>query len=123
MITLTKENWASKYKKYDGIVFQPTTEIKNIKGYACKKAIAQLKDGSTFTVYYTPDMNVINKEYDPIFKNLQGLPIQYEFIKGNLTFSYTISSLDLNTISSAKFDVPRSGYRTMTYEESQQNKN
>jgi GLPGLI family protein len=123
MITLTKENRDNKYNKYDGIIFKPATETKNIKGYVCKQAIAQLKNGTTFSVYYTPDINVVNKEYDPVFKTLPGLPIQYEFVKGNLSFSYTISSLDFNTISSVKFDIPKSGYRVMTYEESEQNKN
>ena len=44
-----------------------------------------------FFVYYAPDINVINKEYDPIFKDLPGLPVQYEFTQGKLTFLYTLS--------------------------------
>jgi GLPGLI family protein len=119
MITLTKDDWNDKYNKYNGIVFQPTAETKDIAGYTCKKAIAQLKDGDTFFVYYAPDVNVINKEYDPIFKNLPGLPVQYEFQKGKLTFRYTISAINLNPVPASKFDMPKSGYRVITYDESQ----
>jgi len=123
MITLTKEDWKNKYDKYDGIVFQPSEETKEIAGYTCKKTTAQLKNGTTFFVYYAPDVNVINKEYEPIFKNLPGLPVQYEFTQGKLTFLYTISTVNLNPIPSSRFDVPKSGYRIMAYDDSQQKAN
>lgn len=123
MITLTKDNWDKKYAHYNGIVFKPTDEVKTIAGYKCKKAIAQLSDGTSFNVYYSSDWNVFNKDYDPIFKNLNGLPIQYEFERGPLIFSYILASLDQSPIPSAKFEIPKSGYRVMTYDESQQKKN
>ncbi len=122
MITLTKENWEAKNKKYDGVTFIPGTETKTIAGYNCKKATAKLKDGSSVIVYYTPDLNVMNKEYDQTFKSLPGLPMQYEFETGKLKFQYTVSKLDLNPLSNAKFDFPKSGYRVMTYDENQQGK-
>jgi GLPGLI family protein len=115
MITLTKENRDDKYSRYDGIVFQPTTETKVIANYTCKKATALLKNGTSFVVYYTTDVNAINKDYDPMFKNLPGLPIQYEFSNGILTFQYTLTAINFNTIPSAKFDIPKSGYRVMAY--------
>jgi GLPGLI family protein len=123
MITLTKEDWKNKYGKYDGIIFQPSAETKEIAGYICKKATAQLKNGTTFFVYYAPDVNVINKEYDPIFKNLPGLPVQYEFIQAKLTFLYTVSTVNLNPVPASKFDIPKSGYRIMAYDDSQQKTN
>jgi len=123
MITLTKENWDKKFARYNGIVFKPTAEVKTIAGYKCKKAIAQLSDSTSFSVYYTSELNVFNKDYDPIFKSLPGLPIQYEFERGPLLFSYTLSSLDQSPVPAAKFEIPKSGYRVMTYDESQQKKN
>ena len=115
MITLTRENWDNKYSKFKGIEFKPTTETKEIAGYTCKKAIAQLKDGTTFFVYYAPDINVINKEYNPVFKSLPGLPVQYEVAYGKHVFGYTLSAINFNPIPSAKFDIPKSGYRIMPY--------
>ncbi len=123
MITLSKENWADKNKKYQAIIFQTSTETKKVAGYMCKKATAQLSDGTSFIVYYTDDLAVFNKEYDPMFKNLSGLPVQYEFLIGKLTFKYTLSALDLTPVSSSKFDAPKSGYRVMTYDENQHKKN
>ena len=122
MITLTKQNWDARNKKNDGVVFSPTTETKDILGYQCVKATATLKDGSAMIVYYTKDLNVINKEYSVLFKNLDGLPMQYEFETKKLKFTYTITKIDLNSLQVAKFEFPKSGYRVMTYEENQAGK-
>lgn len=122
MITLTRQNWNERNKKNDGVIFSPTTETKDILGYQCIKATAALKDGSTMIVYYTKDLNVINKEYSVLFKNLDGLPMQYEFETKKLKFTYTITKIDLNSLQVAKFEFPKSGYRVMTYEENQAGK-
>jgi GLPGLI family protein len=123
MITLTKENWEARNKKFDGIVFKyDNAGDKSIGGYTCKKATTQLSDGTLITVYYTTDINVLNKEYNSMFKNLGGTPVQYEVTDGKFTYKYTLSKIDLSPITSAKFDLPKSGYREMTYEESEQHK-
>lgn len=122
MITLTKENWISQNNKYEGINFVNTSETKKIAGYNCLKAIGKLKDGSTITVYYAPDITVNNKEYNQTFKNLPGLPVQYEFENGNLKFQYLLASANFSSVQVSKFDSPKAGYRVMTYDESRQGK-
>lgn len=117
MITLTSENWQSKNKKFEGIVFENTAETKVIEGYNCKRAFAKLSDGSSISVYYTPDLIVMNKEYSQAFKSLQGFPLEYEFTSDKLVFNYRISSIDFDPVPSSKFDFPKSGYRVMTYDE------
>ena len=49
MITLTARNWAENNNKYEGITFENTGETAKIAGYNCKKAIAKLKNGTSFT--------------------------------------------------------------------------
>jgi len=120
MITLTKENRATQNKKFEGINFETTSETKQIAGYNCKKATAILKDGSLLTVYFAPEININNKEYNPAFKNLPGLPVQYEFENGKLKFQYLLASIDFGPLPISKFDVPKSGYRVMTYDENRQ---
>ena len=122
MVTLTKENWISKNKKTDGIIFITANETKEILGYQCSKATAKLNDGSLLTVFYTKDLTVLNKEYDPSFKNLPGLPVQYEFEYSGMKFIYTIAKIDFNAVAAAKFETPKSGYRVMTYDESKHGK-
>jgi GLPGLI family protein len=118
LIRMTPENWAEKNKKYQGISFTNTNETKTIAEYTCTKAVATLADGSTFTVYYTTDIIPENKEYDYQFKNLNGLPLEYELTQGKLKIKYTVSKINLSPVPASKFDIPKSGYREMTYQES-----
>jgi GLPGLI family protein len=117
MITLTREDWDKKNSKYEGITFETTNETLNIAGYDCKKAIAKLRDGSSFVVYYTPELEVADKNYDSQFKNLPGLALQYEWQSGKMRFKYTLSKINFDVVPASKFDIPKSGYRIMTYAE------
>ena len=119
LIRMSNKDWQEKNGRYDGITFTNTNETKEIAGYKCIKAEAKMNDGSSFTVYYTPDIVPENKEYDYHFKNLNGLPLEYELTQRNLTIRYTVSRINLNPVQASKFDIPTSGYREMTFEESQ----
>jgi hypothetical protein len=118
LIRLTPADWTDKNKRYNGISFTNTDETKVIAGYTTTKAIAKTADGSTFTVYYTKDIIPENKEYDYQFRSLPGLPLEYEMVRGNLRIKYTVSQINLNPVPASKFDVPKTGYREMTYQES-----
>jgi GLPGLI family protein len=117
MITLTPQNWQENNKKYEGITFTNTGETANIAGFNCKKAIAKLKNGTTFTVFYTTDVIPANKSYDAQFTTLPGLPVQYEMQSGKMKFKFTLASISYNSVPASKFEIPKSGYRVLTYEE------
>lgn len=119
MITLTQSDWKDANKKYDGIVFTYEDGTKEILGYKCKKAIAKLQDGTTYTVWYTPDLIPENKNFQYETKTLPGLAMQYEIVnsKGGKT-AYTVSKISFNPVPASKFDLPESGYRVVTYAES-----
>lgn len=118
LIRMTADNWTEKNKRYNGMTFTDTKETKVIAGYNCIKAEAKLADGTTFSVYYTTDIIPENKDYDSQFKNLNGLPLEYELVQGKLTIKYTVSKINLNPVPASKFDIPKSGYRELTYDES-----
>ncbi len=120
MITLTKENWVAKNKNSNDIKFELTNETKTVAGFNTKKAIAKMGNGKTFTVYYAPDLQVANKDYDPTFANLPGLAMEYEIESGQMKFKYTVSKISFEPVLVSRFDFPKSGYRVMTYEENQQ---
>jgi len=123
MITMTGQDWEQNNNKYEGITFENTGVTQKIAGFNCKKAIAKLKDGTTFTVFYTPEVNVANKGYDAQFKTLPGLPVQYEMQSGKMTLKFTLASISYNSVSTSKFEIPKSGYRVLTYAETKQNHN
>jgi GLPGLI family protein len=118
LIRMTADNWKDKNKRYDDISFTNSNETKTIAGYKCIKATATMKDGSSFTVYYTKDIIPENSEYNAQFKNLEGLPLEYELTQGKLKIKYTVSKINMNPVPASKFDIPKSGYRELTYEES-----
>lgn len=122
MITLTRDDWEKKNKKYAGITYETTKETIVIAGYTCIKAIAKLVDGTSFVVYYSPDLKVANTEYDYPFKTLPGLAMQYEWQSGKTKFKYTLSRISFDQVASSKFEIPKSGYRVLTYEETQKSK-
>jgi GLPGLI family protein len=118
LIRLNEENWNQKNRRFLNLNFAKTNETKTIAGYFCTQAKAATPDGFEITVFYTRDLIPENKFYDPSFKNLDGLPLEYELAKGNLHIKYSLASINLNPVAASKFDIPTSGYRELTYDES-----
>jgi hypothetical protein len=44
--------------------------------------------------------------------------MEYEASMGNLNVTYTVSKISFGPVTAAKFDLPKSGYRVMSYAES-----
>ena len=118
LINLTPADWQDANRKYENLSFAFSNDTKTIAGYPCKKAVGKLSDGTTFTVWYTTELVPDNKDFLYFNKALPGLAMQYESTTGNLKVTYTVSKISFDPVPAAKFDVPRSGYRVMTYEES-----
>jgi GLPGLI family protein len=118
LIRLNAENWDQKNRRFTNLNFTKTNETKTIAGYACSQAKASTPDGFEITVFYTRELIPENKTYDPPFKTLDGLPLEYEMQKGKLHIKYTLASINLNPVPASKFDIPTSGYRELTYDES-----
>jgi GLPGLI family protein len=123
MIKLTKENWKESNKKYDSVTFTYINEYDSIAGYKCQKATGRLLDSTTFTVYFTRELVPVNRDFDYINKNLPGFAMKYESVQGKRTVTYTVSKINFNPVLQSKFDLPTSGYRVMTYEESKRGGN
>ena len=118
LIPMTADDWRDRNKRYDGLHYAITTESKTIAGYKCLKAMAVTNDSLRITVYFTRDLIPDTKDFDPQFRGLDGLPLEYEIQKGNLTIRYVLNSINMNPVPASKFDIPKSGYRVLTYEES-----
>ena len=119
LITMTPANWMESNKKYEGITFTYQEEFKTISGYKCQKAVGKLLDGSLFTVFFTRDLLPLNRDFQYLNKNLPGLAMQYEASIGKIMVIYTVSNINFNPVPAQKLELPKSGYRVMTYEESQ----
>lgn len=120
MISMTPENWKQSNRKYEGVTFEYLNEYKTIAGYNSQKAIGRLTDGTSFTVFFTKDLLPMNKDFQYLNKNLPGLAMEYEANLGKMVVTYTVSSINFNLVPQAKLDLPKSGYRVMTFEESKE---
>jgi hypothetical protein len=118
LILMTKDQWKENNRKLDGIRFDYTNESKVIAGYNCLKAIAILPDSTVFSVYYTPDLIPENRLYDYLFRDLKGLPMEWEQVQGNVRIGFTLSRISMNPVSRTVFDIPKTGYRKLSFEES-----
>jgi GLPGLI family protein len=119
MINLTAADWSDLNRKYENVTFTyDPSATKTIQGFTAKKAIGKLADGTAFTVWYTPDITVDNKDFQYANRNLPGLALEYETVMGNLKVVYTVSKLSFAPVPQAKFDLPKAGFRVMTYQES-----
>ena len=118
MITLTSQDWEENNKKYEGIVFEYKDEYKEIAGYKCQKAIGTMKDGTTINVFFTKDLVANNREFEYAYKSLPGLAMEFETTIGSLKVTYTVSKVNFSIVPATKFELPKSGFRVMTYEES-----
>ena len=117
LIRMTNADYDDRNSKYAGVQFELMPETKKIMGYNCKLAIAKLKDGTTFRVYYTTELAFQNKDYGAQFKNLPGFPLEYESELGKMKVTCIADKVTFDPVPSAMFDVPKAGFREMTYEE------
>lgn len=117
MITMTREEFQDRNQKFKDMKLEYLDETKTILGYNCKLAIATLTDGSRFRVYYAPDLVFQNMNVGMQFDQLPGFPLEYESEMGSMKVTYVAEKVSFDPIPAALFDVPRSGYRRMTYEE------
>lgn len=120
MITMTRENWVQKNQYYQNLKFNIDNREEIIAGFKSKKATATLPNGNNFTVYFTPEIIVTNNQYNNSFMQLDGVPVQFELESGNLKFKYVLSKVNYDPISSSKFELPKTGFRVMSYEDNQQ---
>lgn len=117
LIRLAKADYEDRNKKYAGMKFELKNDTKKILGYTCNLAVATLKDGSTFKVYYTTDLVFQNKDYGMQFQSLPGFPLEYESELGSLKVTYVADKISFEPVTAALFDIPKTGYREMSYEE------
>ena len=121
MITLTRENWKQKNQLFHSLIFSSGTTVSKIGNFEVKPGEATL-DGKPFMVFYSNTSLLPNSDYNNAFGNLKGIPVKYDLKSGNLTFTYTLTSISYEIIPAAKFELPKTGFRVMSYDENQQMK-
>ncbi|HVI47448.1 MAG TPA: hypothetical protein VM802_21425 [Chitinophaga sp.] len=118
LIRAGKDQYEKDLKQYESVVFKDEAGSKEIAGYSCKKAIGTMADGKTFDVYYTPDLQPENRQYNRRFVNLKGLPLEFEIItKTGSKMKMVATKVELFPIPASYFDIPKTGYKEISQEE------
>lgn len=120
MITMNNDNWLQKNQVFRNLPFKTDNAEQMIAGFTSKKAVGKMEDGKDITVFYLPETQLQNLQYNNAFARLPGIPVQYQLESGNIRFTYVLASAQFDPVPSARFELPKSGYRVMSYEESQQ---
>lgn len=115
MTRLDHSKWLEENKKYEGMtVTLPGTETKTILGYECKKGVIQLKDGSSFVLYYATAIVPSVKEFEYQFKDIPGFVLEFESQEADgKKIKYTATKINMSPVPASKFDIPTSGYRLL----------
>ena len=114
MSKLDNDSWKKKNVKLESATVQYSNETKTILGYECKKATLLLKDGSSFSLYFSVAIVPSVKEFEYQFKDIPGLVLEYEAQEADgKKIHYTAVKINLSPVPSAKFDIPTSGYRVL----------
>jgi len=118
MISMTPSDWIEANQKYDSVTFTYQDEYKTIAGYSCRKAIGKLKNGESFIVYYTTELIPENQNFQYSNRTLPGLALEYESNLGKNKVIFSASKISFDPVPASKFDLPKTGFRIMTYKES-----
>ena len=110
---LPPADWILENKKFDSlkVTYQSTT--KTIIGYECKMATILLKDGTEYQLYYTTSIAPSVREFEYVFKNIQGFVLGYEVKQANRSVKYTATRISFSPVAASRFDIPVSGYRIL----------
>jgi GLPGLI family protein len=115
MTKLDNTQWIAENKKYEGMMISlANTQTKTILGYECKKAVIQLKDGSSFTLFYATNIVPSVKEFEYQFKDIPGFVLEFESQEAaGKKIKYTATKINLSPVQASRFDIPTSGYRLL----------
>lgn len=91
-----------KLEKAESFKIVNGDKTKIIAGYTCKQAFA-LSGKDSLELYYAPELKTLCVLSQ--FEDLEGLPLQYEVIKGKMRISYQCTSVSAEKIDPAIFSV------------------
>jgi GLPGLI family protein len=120
LVKMSEEDIKDRDRNYQGMQVEFKDEKKTIAGYECNLALVQLKNGTTFRVFYAPALQFQNKHYDSPFHELPGFPLEFETEMGKTIYKYVAQEVDFSSVPSALFDIPKTGYKEMSYQEAKE---
>jgi hypothetical protein len=109
----SEEEWKEIHNKFKGAIWKEENETKEMNGFLCKKASIILTDSTLISLFYTTQVQPLNKSFDPVFEMVPGLPVSYLLTEGEIEFEFRLANLQTLPVSSSLFEIPASGYKIL----------
>lgn len=94
-----------------------SAETKEIAGFMCKKAVMKNKSNNEETyIYYSDALPYLENSLTSQFKNIQGMPLEFNTKLNGITMTIRAKSVEKIKIADAEF-VASSEYKLVTEEE------
>ncbi|MFN4008000.1 MAG: hypothetical protein ACK4HE_10860 [Chitinophagaceae bacterium] len=113
---LNTSDWKAFNSKYDDMKVELLKVTKKILNYDCLQAIATLKDGNQYTIWYAPNIYPSTGENSYQFKGVPGFVLEYDSqMEGaqKSTIRYTATKISLLPVPTAMFQISTQGYRLL----------
>lgn len=109
---LNEQIWKRFHRSHDSLNYILTSDSLYVLGYKCRKATLPLKEEASLVVYYAPGVkSQVLSAAEPLFGNLPGIPMLYEFRKGKNEITYAATEISFLAIPEAYFKEPTNGYK------------
>jgi hypothetical protein len=105
--------WATLHAKWKQTAWNIGSETKEVGGYICYHATGISAEGDSISVYFTKQVVTIVKGYEPMFVNIDGLPVQYETVANGLMVKFSLTGLQTLAVAATRFEIPQTGYKIL----------
>jgi len=105
--------WEKENEMYKVTGFSLTGVTKRILNFNCNEAVLHLKNGKTYTIYFTPDIIPSVSENPFEFKDVPGFVLKYESGSQDKRLEYTATNINFDPVPAYQFEIPKTGYRVL----------
>ena len=112
---LNREEVYKMNEKYKKFYISKLDETKEIAGYKCKKALIVFDDvaNESFYVYYTDEIKYKDPNWSNVFKDIDGVLLEYQMERYNILMKFTAKSVTKAKIDDSEFKLS-SDYENLT---------
>lgn len=118
MIPLERNSWSEICSPFSPLQYTAISGDSIVLDYACKKVSSVMTDGSVLTIWLTDEINPELKEVNFPMANLNGFPLVIEMRKETERVVYKAVNLNFDPVPVQNYDIPKSGFRILKFEES-----
>jgi hypothetical protein len=110
---LTEEDWSTLQSRYRDASFVEGSEAKDLNGYLTQKAAIIGTDSSTTSLFFTRQIQLLNKSFDPVFALTPGLPVSYTIPFEGTDIEFFLKKFETLPVPLSIFEAPKSGYKIL----------